>query len=127
MERVTKAELLELADWEAKYAEASKALAEAEKQLKPRRLALAVKVLGVESADELKLLEPEQLEKLLEKREKKGLFKVERGAPGFNFVKTSEGRYPAWKQLYISELGEAAADKIAAETPKIFSYRIEVT
>src|SRR4051794_18980212 len=98
---VTKDELLELAEWERKYADAKKKASAAEKELAFRRQALAEKVLGVKSADEMKALTPEKLLKLYAKRLADGDWKPERGAPSFAFAKTSQGQYPAWSKLYV--------------------------
>jgi hypothetical protein len=124
---VTKDELAELAEWERKYADAKKKASLAEKELEFRRQALAEKVLGVKSKDELKLLSPEQVQKRYAKRWENGDWKAERGAPEFAFAKTSSGRYPAWRQLFIDELGETAAARIATETPMTYSYAVEVS
>ena len=123
---VTKDELAQLADREKKYAEAKKKVSSLEKELDFQRMALAEKVLGVKSKDELKKLSPAQVEKLFTKRLEAGDWKPERGAPGFSFVKSNEGRYPAWAQLYVQELGETAAARIKAETPVSYSYAVEV-
>jgi hypothetical protein len=123
---VTKAELLELAEWETKYAAANKKVAEAKKEVEFRRQALAEKVLGVKSSDELKQLDPAKLQKLQLKRYTDGEWKVERNAPLFVFTKTSSGQYPAWKQIYTNEHGETAANQIAAEAPLVYSYKVEV-
>lgn len=123
---VTKSELLELAEWERKFAEAKKKQATAEKEVKFRRLALAEKVLGVKTEDELKELSPLQVSNRYEKRLEAGDWKPERGAPTFNFSKTHEGRYPAWLQLFTEEMGETAAARIKAETPLTYSYAVEV-
>ncbi len=123
---VTKDELLELADWEKKYADAKKKVSAAETELKFRRQALAEKVLGVKSADELKQLSPKEVEKLYAKRLTNGDWRPERSAPAFVFAKTSEGRYPAWKKLYTDEFGEAAAAEIQSNTDPIYSYAVEV-
>jgi hypothetical protein len=123
---VTKAELLELAEWETKYAERNKKVAEAKKEVEFRRQALAEKVLGVKSSEELKQIDPAKLAKLQAKRLVEGDWKVERGAPLFVFAKTSSGQYPAWKQIYTNEHGETAANKIAAEAPLVYSYKVEV-
>jgi len=124
---VTKDELLELADSERKYAKANREKAAAEKDLKFRRLALAEKVLGIESEDELKRLSPEKVLKLYQRRWEREEWKAERGAPEFQFVKTNAGRYPAWREVFIGELGETAAARISAETPTTYSYAVEVT
>lgn len=123
---VTKDELLELADWERKYADAKKKASAAEKELAFRRVALAEKVLGIKSADELKRLAPEKIQKLYAARLTAGDWKPERGAPAFVFAKSSEGRYPSWSKLYVEELGETAAAEIRANTPLTFSYSVEV-
>jgi len=123
---VTKDELLELADWERKYADAKKKASAAEKELAFRRQQLAEKVLGVKSSDELKALSPEKLLRLHGRRLADGDWKPERGAPSFAFVKTSQGQYPAWSKLYIDELGETAAAEIRTKTPITFSYCVEV-
>jgi hypothetical protein len=123
---VTKDELLELADWERKYADAKKKASAAEKELAFRRQALAEKVLGVKSADELKELSPDKLLKIYTRRLEAGDWKPERGAPGFAFVKTNQGQYPSWSKLYVEELGETAAARIRTETPIVYSYCVEV-
>jgi hypothetical protein len=123
---VTKSELLELAEWERKYADAKKKASAAEKELAFRRQALAEKTLGIATADELKQLSPEKLEKLLAKRFDAGDWKAERNAPVFAFVQTSSGRYPAWAKLFASKLGETAANRIKAETDLQYSYCVEV-
>jgi hypothetical protein len=123
---VTKDELLELADWERKYADAKKKASAAEKELSYRRIALAEKVLGIKTADELKRLSPVQVTRIYAQRLTAGDWKPERGAPAFVFSKSSEGRYPAWSQLYVEELGETAAAEIRANTPVTYSYLVEV-
>ena len=65
---VTKDELLELAEWERKHADAKKKTSLAEKELNFRRQALVEKVLGLSSSGELKELSPEQVQKLYSKR-----------------------------------------------------------
>ena len=124
---VTKDELLEIADWERKYADAKKKVSAAEKELAFRRQSLAEKVLGISSSDELKELSPAQVQNKFAKRLEAGDWKAERGAPEFSFLKTNEGRYPSWSQLYMQELGETAAARIKAETPLRYSYAVEVS
>lgn len=123
---VTRLELEELADWEKKYAKAKKDQANAEKQLGFRRQALAEKVLGIKSADELKQMPPHLVERRFTSRLDSGAWKPERGAPEFSFRKTNEGRYPSWSKLYAAELGETAASRVNADTPLTFSYAVEV-
>lgn len=123
---VTKGELEELRDWEKKFADAKKKTADAEREVKFRRLQLAEKVLGVKTEDELKALPPEKIQKLYAKRLTDGDWKLERGAPVFAFKKTSQGAYPAWSQLFAAELGETTAARIKAETPTTYSYAVEV-
>jgi hypothetical protein len=124
---VTKDELLELAEWERKHAEAKKKVSFAEKELEFRRQSLAEKCLGVKSKDELKQLSPEQLQKRFSKRWESGEWKAERGAPEFLFKKTSQGRYPSWRDQFISEMGETAAARLSADTPTTYSYCVEVS
>src|ERR1017187_9621703 len=121
---VTKDELLELADWERKYADAKKKVTAAEKELAFRRQSLAEKVLGGNSSNELKKLPPEKVQKLYLKRLADGDWKLERGAPAFAFTKTNEGRYPSWSALYVKETSETAAAKVRAETPITYSYAV---
>jgi hypothetical protein len=123
---VTKDELTEIAEWERKYADAKKKASAAEKELSFRRQQLAEKVLGIATSDEFKRISPEKLLKLYAKRLEAGDWKPERGAPSFAFVKTSEGRYPAWSKLYAEELGETAAAKVRTETDPTYSYSVEV-
>lgn len=123
---VTKDELSELATWEKKHADAKKKVAESEKQLDFLRIRLAEKVLGVKTADELKRLAPDQVEKRMRRRLADGDWKPERGAPEFSFVQSSKGRYPAWAQLYAEELGETAANQVRSNTPTTYSYAVDV-
>jgi hypothetical protein len=124
---VTKDELVELADWERKYSKAKKTQAAADKAVKFRRLALAEKVLGVKTEDELKKLTPEKVQKLTINRLEEGDWNLQKGAPIFAFKKTHQGSYPSWLNLYIAEKGQTAADRISAETPLTYSYSVEVT
>jgi hypothetical protein len=123
---VSKDELAEIAEWERKYADAKKKASAAEKELNFRRIALAEKVLGVNSADELKKLSPKQVENRFASRLESGDWKPAPGAPAFTFQKTSQGAYPAWKQLFVDEFGETKAAEISAETPLTYSYCVEV-
>jgi hypothetical protein len=123
---ITKQELVELRELEKSYSDASKKAAALEKDLKFRRLALAEKVLGVTTADELKVLSIEQVQKLYAKRQAAGLWELGWRAPVFAFELVKQGAYPPWKELFIAEMGETAANKISAETPVTYSYRIEV-
>jgi hypothetical protein len=123
---VSKDELLELADREKKFTDAKKKVSELEAELKFRRQALAEKVLGVKSAEELKALSPKEVEKLYARRLTAGDWRPERSAPAFGFLKTSEGRYPAWKQLFTDLKGETAAAEISANTDPIYSYAVQV-
>jgi hypothetical protein len=124
---VTKDELAEIAEWERKFAKAKKDQAAAEKQVKYLRIALAEKVLGVKTEDELKELTPIQVQNRFEKRLEAGDWKPERGAPEFEFVKTSSGSYPAWAQIFKAQMGTSAAARISAETPTTYSYAVEVS
>jgi hypothetical protein len=124
---VIKDELLQLADWERKYAEAKKKVTAAEKELAFRRQGLAEKVLGVKSSAELKELSPEKVQRLYAKRLERGDWEPGKGAPAFAFTKTNEGRYPSWSALYIEEMGETAAAKVRTETPITYSYAVEVS
>lgn len=124
---ITKAELLELADAEADYSKYTKKLADAKREVETRRQELAEKVLGIKSSDELKALDPNQVLKLFEKRWEKELWKLGPGAPEFSFVESSHGRYPAWAQLFVDEMGQTAAARIKLETPESHSYRVAVT
>jgi hypothetical protein len=123
---ITRDELLELADWERKHAFAKKKVSEAEKELDFRRQRLAENVLGVNSADELKKLSPDQVQRRFDKRLEAGDWKLGQGAPNFSFSKTNQGRYPSWSQLYIDEMGETAAAQVRAETPTTYSYCVDV-
>lgn len=123
---VTKTELLELREWEEDLAKYKKKASEAEKQVELRREILVEKVLGLQSKDELKVLPLEKVQKIFAKRQAAGLWELQKGAPVFAFELTSARQYPAWKELYIMERGEAAANQRAAETPHTFSYRIEI-
>ena len=124
---VTKDELLEIAEWERKFADAKKKQAAAEKEVKFRRLQLAEKVLGVKTEDELKTLTPDQVNRRLAKRLKAGEWRPAQNAPEFTFSKTHQGCYPSWLDLYTAEMGETAAARIKAETPIVYSYAVEVS
>lgn len=123
---VSKDDLAEISKLESDYAKAKAKIASVEKDIKLARISLAEKVLGLKSEDDLKELTPAQVDKLFEKRRQAGDWKLERGAPEFAFVKTSQGRYPAWAQLFKQEVGDTAAARIIAETPERYSYRVEV-
>jgi hypothetical protein len=123
---ITRVELRELQEWESKRAMAQRLLQDAEKQLYPRRLQLAQKVLGVEIEADYRAMDPIQLEKLMLTRLDKGLWKLGYGAKGFHFEKVAEGRYTPWKELFIAHRGELAAAKASADTPKLYSYKVEV-
>jgi hypothetical protein len=124
---VTKAELLELAEWEQEYALATKKVADAKKELDFRRVQVAEKVLGIKSSEELKTLSPDQVERRIAKRLEAGDWRPQANAPEFAFVETSHGSYPAWSKLFIEKLGESAANKIRTETPVNYSYSVQVT
>lgn len=123
---VTRSELVTLRDAEQEYARAVRRVNEAEQHVKPLRLALAEKVLGIKTSDELKALPPEDIEKLMAKRLREGLWEAVRGAPRFKFVKVSSGRYPAWKAEFVAVCGEVKAETITAASPSVYSYRIEI-
>jgi hypothetical protein len=125
-EVVSRDELVTLARLGERYAAAKKAVSDVERSLEAARLALAEKVLGTETTKDLRLMDPEQVEELMADRHKNGLWKAARNAPPFVFLRTSSGRYPAWKSLFVSLQGEAAAEKIVAETPTFYSYRVDV-
>jgi hypothetical protein len=123
---VTKDELAELCLLEASHADLSRRAADIERRVKAARLALAQKVLGVETDDQLKALDPATLERLMNVRGEKGMWKVQRGAAPFIFVKTSEGRYVQWKAEFVALKGEAEAEQKLADTPTRYSYKVDV-
>jgi hypothetical protein len=124
---VTADELLELAEWEKKFAIAKQRASEAEGELKVRRQALAEKVLGIKSLDELKLMAPERVIQVMTRRFENGHWKPTRNAPEFKFKNTQHGRYPAWSQLFTEQMGETAAARIRMDTPITWSYSVDVT
>jgi len=123
---VTHAELFDLAQLEKQYSEANKAKDAVERKVKAARLALAQKVLGVKTADELAALDPSTLDELMAVNEQKGVWKSERKAPPFLFLKTWEGRCPSWRDEFVKLKSEAEAEKITAETDKRYAYRVDV-
>lgn len=123
---VTRAELEELAALETSYKELKGPHDDAEKRLKAARLALAQKVLGVESAEQWSALDPETLDELQNLRHEQKLWKPERHAPPFVFLKTWSARLPSWRDEFIKVQSEAEAERITAETPKRYAYRIDV-
>jgi hypothetical protein len=123
---VTKAELLELADAEKRFAKATKDQNEAKGEVERRRQAVAEKVFGIKTSDELKILAPKELLKLLGRRFESGKWQPEKSAPEFSFVQTHSGRYPAWKQVYIDAHSESEAAEIVEDTPYTYSYRVSV-
>lgn len=123
---ISRDELIELAELEKEYAEATAAVTNVEKAVKAARMALAEKVLGTETSKGLRTLDPDQVEKLMISRREKGLWRAARNAPPFVFLKTSSGRYPSWKAEFILLKSEAAAEKITAETEPVYSYRVDV-
>lgn len=123
---VTKGELLELAEAEKTYAKRTKDLANAKAEVEQLRQQLAEKVLGITSSDELKVLSPEKVEKKIARRAELGDWEPGPGAPEFSFIKTHQGRYPAWAKLYAEKFGESVAKQITAETDPVYSYRVDV-
>src|ERR1700730_13664948 len=111
-EVIAREELLALATLEARYSAAKRAVADVEKALEAARLGLAERVLGTGTAKDLRLISPDEVDNLMAKRLKDGLWKAARNAPPFVFLKPSSGRYPAWKSLFVGLQGEAAAEKI---------------
>lgn len=120
------AEVAALRKAEEKYRAAAEAFTAAENAVKPLRLELASKVLGVKTSDEFKTLSPEQVESIASERRGKGLWGTVRGCSKFRFVKVSGARYPAWRQEFIALRGEVEAEKIMAATSPTYSYRVEV-
>ncbi len=125
-EVVTKAELIELRDCQEEYKRAAKKADALEAKLELLQFCLVEKVLGLKSADELKSLPLEKVQRLCDRRQDQGLWELGEKAPIFTFRQTSHGRYPAWKELFIGLRGEAAAMRITNQTKETFSYRIEV-
>jgi len=123
---VTYSELFDLAQMEKQYAAACKAVNEIERKTKAARLALAQKVLGVQSEAELAALDPKTLDELMAVNEEKGLWRAEKKAPPFLFLKTWEGRRPSWRDEFVKVKSEADAEKITAETPTRYAYRVDV-
>jgi hypothetical protein len=93
---------------------------ELQKQL---MLAFAQKTLGITTEDELKALDPVALSKRLQERYAKKAFTIQ-GGLDFAFNKTSQGRYPSYKDLFTAAVGEAAAVKALNETPTTYSYKV---
>ena len=123
---VTDVELRQLADLEKGYANAKKLQAAFERRTKAARLALAQKVLGVKTAEEFAALDPEKVDQLMAEREGMKLWKAEKKSPPFVFLKTWNGRQPSWRDEFIKVKSEVEADKITAETPMAYSYRVDV-
>lgn len=123
---VTEAELLELAELEKHYAQAKKLESLCERKTKAARLSLACKVLGIKTATEFSALDPEKVETLMAERAGSKLWKAEKKAPPFVFLKTWEGRTPSWRDEFIKLKSEAEAEKLTANTPTAYSYRIDV-
>lgn len=123
---VSRKEIVALRDAEEAYREAQAALTSAENAVKPLRLALAAKVLGIQSMDELKKMDPDEVETTMRKREAKLLWAPAYHLPKFRFVKTAAGRYPAWKAEFIARASEVEAERITAAAPTLYSYRVEV-
>lgn len=123
---VTRKELIHLRDAENALAVASQAHTLAENAVKPLRIALAEKVLGTKTEAEYRAFDPDKIEAIVKSRMKRNLFEIVRGAPSFSFEKTASGRYVAWKQAFIAEMGETAAARRIADEPTTYSYRIHV-
>lgn len=123
---VTEAELLELAKLEKAHAEAAKLQSLCERKTKAARLSLASKVLGVKSNEEFAALDPEKVEALMAERADSKLWKAEKKAPPFIFLKTWEGRKVSWRDEFIKTQSEVVADKITAEAAKSYAYKIDV-
>lgn len=123
---VTEAELLELAELEKHYAEAKKLQSACERKTKAARLSLACKVLGIKTADEFSALDPGKVEALMAERAGLKFWKAERKSPPFVFLKIWEGRNPSWRDEFIKLKSEAEAERLTAETPMAYSYRVDV-
>jgi len=123
---VTRKELIELRDAEETLTKASRAKSLAEHKVKPLRMALAEKVLGVKTEAEYRAWNPDEILRIINRRMDHEAFEVVRGCPSFVFEQTAAGRYVAWQSAYISEMGQAAADRLTAETPTLYSYRVHV-
>jgi len=118
-----------LADLETRYAAATKAVSEVERALKAARLGLAEKVLG-EAAKDLRLMDPEHLENLMAERARLGLWKCSRNTPPFLFLKTSSGRYPAWRQFTLKSMAKLrpkrSRPKRLSSTAIAWTWRFEL-
>ena len=123
---VTEAELRELAELEKEYAKANREKSESERQVKAARLMLAQKVLGVKTAEEFSALDPDKVDQLMAERELQKLWKPEKKAPPFVFLKTWNGRNPSWRDEFIKVKSEAEAEKITADTDMAYAYRVDV-
>jgi len=123
---VTEVELVELAELETQLAEAKKLQSLCERKTKAARLSLASKVLGIKTAEEFSSLNPEKVEALMAERAVLKFWKSERKAPPFVFLKVWEGRNPSWRNEYIKLKSEAEAEKLTANTPMAYSYRVDV-
>lgn len=100
---------------------AADALAAAAKKTKDGALAQVFFKMGL--AAEAKTLGPEELAKEIARRAG-NTFVIEGAAADFALQKTSQGRYPAWKQELLARVGPAEVASIENATPTQFSYAV---
>lgn len=104
-------------------AEAGKAKAAADKE-KDAAMGQVFFKMGFVNLDEVKALSPEELAKAIGQRAGK-CFRLEGEAVAeFALQKTSQGKYPKWKQELIALNGPAAAAEIEGETATQYSYSV---
>jgi hypothetical protein len=80
--------------------------------------------MGFQNLDEVKALSPAELSAEIQRRVGK-MFRLDADAfAEFALQKTSQGKYPKWKQEFISLNGPAAAAAIEGETGTLYSYSV---
>jgi hypothetical protein len=103
--------------------EAAKASDKAEKEFDKQLVNLFDNLFGIKTKAEIVKLTPAEIKARFEAGYGKD-FKLEKG---LNFIieKSKEGRYPAWKELFIKHTSEAVANQVTQDAPVQYSYKIK--
>lgn len=99
-------------------------VAAAAKKAKEGALAQIFFKMGFSTMDEVKFLEPNELADAIERRVGE-VFELDAKAfAEFAIVKTSQGKYPAWKKEILAISGPAIVAEIEGETATQYSYTL---
>lgn len=120
-DNLSEAEIVTYLNTEKQYLK-TKRLADRRKKALDKRLARIVQVtLGIKDMDEFKLLTPEKVNKLFEKRYSEGAFTMEKGIA---FLKKTSRVKLSYKDELTKAIGDAAVAQIVEDAPTRYSYTI---